>query len=168
MLALALFLLTSLCPLPLRADSAELSVVSQRLIAGTVPLITTTELAKIIASDEEILLLDTREKKEYEVSHLPGALWVGFEDFKLERVEKISPTARIVVYCSVGYRSEKIGEKLKQAGFQKVENLFSGLFAWANEGRPLIEKQGEVTRAVHGFDAEWSRLLAPKVKMVLE
>ncbi len=141
---------------------------SRSLIAGTVPVVTTQKLAEDLGQKAKVVLLDARERKEYETSHLPGAIWVGFDDFEIARVAKISRGARIVVYCSVGYRSEKVGEKLKEAGFGKVENLFSGLFAWANEGKPLVNQEGKATKKVHAYDANWARFLSPVVMKVLE
>ena len=47
----------------------------------------------------------------------PGTSRVGFKDFDLSMVDDLPKDAIIVTYCSVGYRSERIGEKLKKAGF---------------------------------------------------
>ena len=74
----------------------------------------------------------------------------------------------IVVYCSVGYRSEKIGEKLRKAGYTNVTNLFGGLFTWANENRPLKNKADQPTRAVHGYGKAWSKYLSPEVNAILD
>ena len=163
-LSICCFLLQALW---VQAEPSQLSATSQSLIQGTVPTITSQKLAAALKTSQ-VVLLDTREKKEFEVSHLPGAHWVGHDDFDLKRVSHFSSTTRIIVYCSVGYRSEKVGEKLKKAGYQKVENLFAGLFSWANEGRPLEDKHGKTTRAVHGFNADWSRYLSPKITKILK
>ena len=78
-LPIALVLFLSLSYLP--ADPQKLSEVSDALIQRTIPTLTTGELANTLTK-EKIVLLDTREKKEFEVSHLPDAQWVGYEDFK--------------------------------------------------------------------------------------
>lgn len=140
---------------------------SKSLIQGTVPTLSTQKLASRLAT-EKLILLDTRDQKEFDISHLPNAQWVGYDDFKIASLAKIDKTTPIVVYCSVGYRSEKIGEKLKGAGFKNVTNLFGGLFTWANENRPLKNKAEEPTRSVHGYNATWAQYLSPKITTVLD
>lgn len=43
-----------------------------------------------ISGAEDMLLVDAREKNEYKISHLPKALWVGYDEFDIERLEAIS------------------------------------------------------------------------------
>ncbi len=77
---------------------------------------------------EDIILLDTREKEEFDVSHLKNAEWVGYNTFRRNALEGIPKNKKIVVYCSVGYRSEKIAERLIKMGYQNVSNLYGGIF----------------------------------------
>ena len=156
--------------LTISARPDKLFIASQELIQKTVPIVSTEKLAKEIDGEKKVsvVLLDAREKNEYEVSHLPGARLVGYKGFKLESVKDLEKDAEIVVYCSIGYRSEKVGEKLKAAGFTNVRNLFAGIFAWANEGRYMENKDGVKTRAVHGYDEEWSKYLSSQVPKVLK
>ena len=121
---------------------------------GTVPDITPRDLA---TQKEAVILLDARERAEFEISHIPEAIWVGYDDFTLDRVKALSKTARIVTYCSVGYRSERIGEKLQRAGFQDVRNLKGSIFQWINEGHLVVNMQEQTTEKVHGFDKEWGK-----------
>mgnify|MGYP000471538617 CR=1 FL=1 len=112
-------------------------------IKGTVPLAKPTQLKFEMSKNSSIYILDAREKKEYEVSHIKNARLVGYDNFKLETVKDIPKDAKVYVYCSIGYRSEKIGEKLQKDGFQKVYNLYGGIFNWANAGFPLESKTGQ-------------------------
>ena len=115
------------------------------------------EVNQLKMMSEDVILLDTREKKEYEISHIPGAIWVGYNNFKIKRVKELAKDAKIVTYCSVGYRSERIGEKLQKAGFTDVSNLKGSIFKWVNEGNPLEDKDGNKTDKVHGFDKNWGK-----------
>ncbi len=117
----------------------------------TVPLVSVAALKKM----PDVVLLDTRSKAEYAVSHLPNARWVGYDDFGLERVRGIPKQANVVLYCSVGYRSERIGEKLAAAGYQHVHDLYGSLFAWVNAGNPVVDRQGKPTRRVHAYSRLW-------------
>jgi len=126
---------------------------------------TTDSLARWIASDSirKPVLLDTRPIEEFAVSHLQGAVRVDpdAEDFPM--LDTLSSDAPIVTYCSVGYRSSLIAERLQTAGFTNVRNLEGSLFRWANEGRPIY-RDGREVREVHPFDAVWGSLLEPELR----
>lgn len=149
------------------ANGSPLTDEVDRLIDRSIPLIHTPELADTLKTDKKAILLDARQPGEFRTSHLPGAHWIGFKKFKLTNLPKIEKDAPIIVYCSVGYRSEKIGAKLKAAGYTNVRNLYGGLFAWANESRELEDRRGKLTKTVHGYDKKWSKLLDPGVPLVL-
>jgi len=112
---------------------------------------------------DNYVLLDAREKEEYAVSHLPGAIWVGYSDFSAERVQDVPRDAKMLVYCSVGYRSEKVGEQLKALGFSSVHNLAGGIFDWKNHGLEVVDSTG-TTEKVHPYNALWGRWLFEGVK----
>lgn len=107
-----------------------------------------------------LVVLDAREPDEYEVSHLLGAHRVDPDagDVKGELPDGTPQDARIVVYCSVGYRSAAVARRLEKAGYEHVFNLEGGIFQWANEGRPVY-RDGEPVERVHPYDATWGRLL---------
>ena len=123
-------------------------------LSFTIPIIEVDQLAKDL---EGYHLLDAREKEEYEVSHIPGARYIGYDHFKLKDIEKLDKSIPVVVYCSIGYRSEKVSEILKRSGFKKVYNLYGSIFAWANAGLPLNDLSGKTTKRIHGYNKDWSR-----------
>ena len=116
-------------------------------------------VADIDDNDQDIVFLDAREKSEYEVSHIKNAIWIGYDDFKLSRVKAVKKIDKIIVYCSVGYRSEKVGEKLISAGYKNLYNLYGSIFEWVNQDRPVYNMEGDRTYKVHAFDQEWGRWL---------
>ena len=134
-----------------QTTSKTYDLMLKALYKETVPTVTVPELKKT----GNAVLLDTRTKTEFDVSHLPGARWVGYDDFDLNRVRDIPKNAVIVVYCSVGYRSEKVGEKLQTAGYQHVHNLYGSLFEWVNQGNPVVDSTGKPTQRVHAFSRPW-------------
>ncbi len=105
----------------------------------------------------ELYILDAREQSEYNVSHLPKSLCVGYDDFNKNSVAHIPKDAIVVLYCSIGYRSEKIGEKLKKLGYQRVYNLYGGLFEWSNQQLPLENAKQQSTTKVHAYSKDWGR-----------
>jgi len=122
-----------------------------------VPHISTNSLAAWLErpAAEQPILLDTRTPVEYAVSHLPKARRV---DPDQQDFSDLSLDAPIVTYCSVGYRSAAIAERLQRAGYPNVVNLEGSIFQWANEGRPVY-RNGVVVRQVHPYDAFWGHLL---------
>jgi rhodanese-related sulfurtransferase len=110
------------------------------------------------ANLSKAVILDTREQDEYEVSRIKNAIWVGYDDFDLSRIENMDPDQEIIVYCSVGYRSSKIGLELIEAGYTNVKNLYGGIFLWANMGRPLFHKSSE-TKRIHAYNRKWGRFI---------
>jgi len=137
------------------AQSAAFEEMLEELLSGSVPAIDVKSLEKKIAEPSKPILLDAREPDEYAVSHLQGARNVGFEDFDLDTLADIDKDAPIVVYCSVGYRSEKVGEELQEAGFTNVINLRGGIFDWANQKLPLVNAKQEKVTSVHPYDDDW-------------
>jgi rhodanese-related sulfurtransferase len=99
-------------------------------------------------------VLDAREKEEFEVSHLPGAKWAGYETFDLKNLESLDKSKPVLIYCTVGARSQEIGKKLQNAGFSRVYNLYGGIIHWVNEGKP-VEKNGKPTQNVHTYSQSW-------------
>lgn len=130
----------------------------QSLYKNTVSLIQPKEV-KTKLNTEDVVILDTRSAKEYSVSHLPNAQFVGYDHFNISQVEDIPKDKEIIVYCSVGYRSEKIGEKLKEAGFENVSNIYGGIFQWKNEDFDVVNQEGKVTDSVHTYNKRWSKWL---------
>ncbi len=133
-----------------KSKSYELML--QALLSHSVPEVS----VKDIEADKQVYWLDARAKKEYEISRISNSIWIGHDDFTLERIESIPKTAEIIVYCSVGYRSEKIAEKLVSAGYENVSNLFGGIFEWKNQGRKVYDEENSVTNKVHGYSKIWS------------
>lgn len=127
------------------------SAMLQGLLKQSVPFVSVAQLRQ----QPPAVLLDTRAPAEFAVSHLRGARWVGYEEFKLSRVQDLPKNTPIVVYCSVGYRSEKVGEQLQQAGFTNVRNLYGGLFEWVNEGQPAVTTGDAPTARVHAYSRSW-------------
>ncbi len=123
----------------------------------TVPVINCQDLREM---GEEVILLDAREEEEYEVSHIEGAAHVGYQDFDVSSVDHLDKDDPIVVYCSIGYRSEKIAEQLQEAGFRNVRNLYGSIFEWVNRGFEVVDTNDQPTEKVHGYNRSWSKWIS--------
>ncbi|WP_282123696.1 rhodanese-like domain-containing protein [Algibacter mikhailovii] len=130
----------------------------------SIPYITVDSLANHANS---YVLLDSREKQEYETSHIKNALFVGYDNFNLDHITKQLPdkNADIVVYCSLGIRSEDIAEHLKKVGYTNVMNLYGGIFEWKNHDLPVYNQAEKETDSVHTFSKSWSKWLQKGIKV---
>ncbi len=120
------------------------------LIHYRVPVMDVDSLA---GKEDRFLLLDAREKEEFDTSHLPNAQYAGYKKIDINDWIELDKTQPIVVYCSVGFRSEKIGKKLQKAGFTQVFNLYGGLFEWVNRSHGLADQANKV----HTYNKKWSQ-----------
>ena len=129
----------------------------EKLNKKSVPYITPKE----VVTTTNYVLLDSREPKEYEISHILNAQNVGYNKFDTktfkEKFKNLNDT--IIVYCSIGVRSENIGEKLLKMGYKNVYNLYGGLFQWKNDGLEVVDSNNVPTQKVHTYNKAWSKYL---------
>lgn len=111
--------------------------------------------------NDSTLYLDAREANEYQVSKIPGAVYVGFNEFNMAAVTSLNipKDKRIIVYCSLGVRSEKIAQKLKKNGYKNVFNLWGGIFEWKNEEKTVVDSNNKPTENVHAYSKKWGKYL---------
>jgi len=145
-------------------SQSNLKNLLQKYNTESIPYISVNQLLK---QQEKVVLLDAREKKEFEISHLKNAYFVGYTTFNLKETLKKIPNkkSKIVVYCSLGIRSEDIAEKLKVAGYTNILNLYGGIFEWKNNGNPLFDSNEKATEKIHVFSKEWSKWLLKGTKV---
>lgn len=134
-----------------QVKSASYRAMLKSLLNHSVPEI---QVQTAVRDTADILFLDAREPKECAVSRIKGAIEVGYDHFDSTKLADIPKDRRIVVYCSVGYRSEKVTEKLLAAGYRNVSNLYGGIFEWVNQGNPVFDDKGP-TQRVHAYSRLW-------------
>jgi rhodanese-related sulfurtransferase len=144
-----------------QVQSSTYDFTLKNLLSHTVPEVSVAQLRMM----KDVLLLDAREWNEYQVSHIEQAKYVGYNQFEIRSLKSLDKKQKIVVYCSVGYRSEKISEKLKQAGFADVSNLYGGIFEWVNQGNQVVDQNGNKTENIHAYSMTWGIWLNKGVKV---
>lgn len=139
-----------------------------RKVAGefqNVPQLSTADLAAWLADPERNppQLLDAREPVEFAVSHLPGAIRIDPDATADQIHSEIDPTRPMVIYCSIGYRSSELANRLISAGYSDTMNLEGSIFKWANEDRPLV-RDGQPVHQVHPYSARYAGMLLPNLQ----
>lgn len=128
------------------------------MLKFSVPVISVEDLNK---DSDRFILLDAREKAEFDVSHLPGAIHIGYESVNWNLIDSIPKSDTLLLYCSIGYRSEKLAEQLASKG-HPVVNLYGSIFEWANRGYPIVDNNGKKVNRIHGYNKIWSLFVKNK------
>ncbi|MDM3870719.1 rhodanese-like domain-containing protein [Porticoccus sp. W117] len=115
----------------------------------------------------ELVIFDVREDSEFLVSHMDGALQVepglSADEFMDQYGNQlVGKTA--IFYCSVGRRSSALISDLapRLSVTTKAYNLSGGLFQWHNQGRELVNDEGEMIQAIHPYNRYWGQLIVDK------
>lgn len=146
--------------------------VPERLLTGYEPL--DERLSRMVTADstslspaevmklENPVYLDARNQEEYVVSHLPQARYLGYDTPEYGQLAALAKDTPLVVYCTIGYRSERMVEELKSRGFTQVYNLYGSIYAWILAGQPIVDADGPVQR-VHTYNKKWGSYLPDSI-----
>lgn len=136
----------------------NLSELLERYNNHDVPYMSVQELAM---PKTNAVIFDARETEEHQISHIKNAILVGYSNFDINHSMRHlkSKDQKIVVYCSLGIRSEKIARELQKAGYTNVHNLYGGIFEWKNSEFVIVDAEGKPTENVHAFSRNWGKWL---------
>ena len=95
------------------------------------------DLRSMMEDGQPLVVLDVRERHEFEAGHLEGAIHIGKGVIERD-IEKhgFADDARIVLYCGGGYRSAIAAKSLKDMGWTNVMSLWGGWRGIQAEGLP--------------------------------
>ena len=95
--------------------------------------ITAEEAKRIMDSEEDYIILDTRTEAEYDEGHIPGAIVIPHDEIA-DRAEEELPDKdqSILVYCRSGRRSKLAAEALVELGYTNIKE-FGGIIDWPYE-----------------------------------
>ena len=101
--------------------------------------ISPTEAAAKSKSGEAVII-DVREKDEWDEEHIPDATHVSRGTIELDIEEKVPDSdAMIICHCGGGGRSALAAESLQKMGYKNVRSMAGGLRAWKAAGLPTIK-----------------------------
>ena len=95
-------------------------------------------MRKMMDDGEPLVIIDVRERHEFELGHLAGAVHIGKGVIERD-VEKhdFADDARIVLYCGGGFRSAIAAKSLQDMGWTNVSSLWGGWRGIQAEGLPM-------------------------------
>jgi molybdopterin/thiamine biosynthesis adenylyltransferase/rhodanese-related sulfurtransferase len=94
--------------------------------------------ARDILGEDSAVLVDVRERDEWDEGHIPGAVHVPRGNLE-SRVENAVPdkSRQVVVYCASGNRSAFAAKTLEELGYEHVVSLAGGFTDWKRNGNPV-------------------------------
>jgi len=163
-LAIALLMMLSIAP---AQAQDRLSRIEASLEDSGIEQIPHQRIAERLASPGEsqrpLLLFDVRRPDEFEVGHLPDAIWLAPDadpEAFVEEYREALRTHDVVFYCSTGRRStelaQEVGEVLErqQSALPVPANMKGGIFRWHNDALPLENADGPTTK-IHPYNWLW-------------
>jgi len=90
--------------------------------------------------NQEIVLVDVREKHEWNEGHIPGAIHVPRGYLELQVEEAVPDKDKtVVLYCAGGVRSLMAGATLQQMGYKNVVSMAGGFGTWKGNGYSFVQ-----------------------------
>jgi rhodanese-related sulfurtransferase len=107
--------------------------------AAKAPFMSMEELSsRLGANSADLVILDLREKDQFEGGRIPGAHHLPRGQLELRvNSELPDPTVRIVTCCEFGKISTLAAATLRELGYARVSALDGGVKAWRDGGFPL-------------------------------
>ena len=91
------------------------------------------EAQKMMADQDDYIIVDVRRQDEYDEGHIPGAVLIPNESIESTHPEALPDLNQtILVYCRSGNRSKQASEKLANMGYTNVFD-FGGINTWTGE-----------------------------------
>jgi len=96
--------------------------------------------AVMLINRANAIVVDVRDKKEFEVGHVVGAINIPLAKMqqRLSELEK-HKDKHIVLVCKMGQHSSEAYKTLNNAGFTNVVKLAGGVTEWKAQSLPLVQ-----------------------------
>ena len=125
----------------LRINMSGGKAVAQLLAEASarVPFMSLEELKeRVDAMEDDLIVLDVREREAYEGGHIPRALLLPRGQLELRVNKELpDPTRRVLACCELGYISTLAASTLREMGFLYAVALDGGMKAWREAGYPV-------------------------------
>jgi rhodanese-related sulfurtransferase len=91
-----------------------------------------SEVKSLRDQGESFVLLDIRERDEYDVAKIDGSVLIPMSELR-DRLDELEPhrEERIVVHCHHGGRSMQVTNALRARDFAKCQNMAGGIDQWS-------------------------------------
>ena len=114
----------------------------EKLVADAKRHITEISAQEAAAKSQsgEAVIVDVREKDEWDEEHIPDATHLSRGTIELDIEEKVPHlNALIICHCGGGGRSALAAESLQKMGYKNVRSMAGGFKAWKAAGLPTTK-----------------------------
>ena len=95
-----------------------------------------------ISAGERLLLIDTREDNEWQMSRIPDSIHLGRGIIERDIANLVKDkNQEIILYCGGGFRSALSAYNLKLMGYTNVISMDGGIRDWKMHDYPLDTKE---------------------------
>lgn len=98
----------------------------------------------VLIADTTVVVLDVRTAEEFKDGHIAYSLNIDVkkDDFEKKALATLPKNKAVAVYCRSGRRSANAAGLLAKKGYKCV-NLYGGILAWIESGKPVIQEGKE-------------------------
>jgi rhodanese-related sulfurtransferase len=101
--------------------------------------ITPREVSQRIERGDKFLLVDVREKWEYEAAHIEGSVLVPLREVPTY-LGQLTAAGDVVCLCHHGVRSMDAAAWLRSKGVPGARSMAGGIDRWTTEVDPLVPR----------------------------
>jgi rhodanese-related sulfurtransferase len=101
--------------------------------------ITPREVSQRLERGDKFLLVDVREKWEYEAAHIEGSLLLPLGEVPAH-LERLRAAPEVVCMCHHGVRSMDAAAWLRSKGVEGARSMAGGIDRWTTEVDPLVPR----------------------------
>lgn len=96
---------------------------------------------RLMNNHDDALVIDIRTAADYKSGHIKGAKSAPLAEFA-SKIDSFSSNKDkpVLIYCNSGNTATRAIKLLKNAGFEKINNLEGGIVAWKDANLPLTKK----------------------------
>jgi rhodanese-related sulfurtransferase len=96
--------------------------------------VTPSEVQEMRARGEPVVLVDIREQNEWNLGHVPDAIYIGRGVLEREVEKRVPRDAKVVLYCASGNRSALAARVMEEMGYTDVASMSGGIRDWVAAG----------------------------------
>ena len=98
-----------------------------RQAKARIQAIDAADLAGVLQREPKAVVIDTREREEYDAGHVAGAIWLGKGIIERDIESTVPEHDRpIFLYCGGGSRSALAADNVQKMGYTRVFNVEGG------------------------------------------
>jgi rhodanese-related sulfurtransferase len=108
-------------------------------MSSEVPIEVAPNNVKLLLDQGKIVLIDCRERSEWDVAKIEGAILMPMSNWaeEINQLEKYA-NRQLVVHCHHGGRSLRVTRWLRDNGFPDAQNMTGGIHAWSQDVDPTV------------------------------